>query len=336
MKKGGDKLTLSITEQKSSTAAHQNSGNNIFGFTNNNNSTAISNNNGSNTSTPTSSYANATFISEFETNTPPTSSHHPTSSIHTGNYHIHHQSPPNSLTIMNTNATTPMSTYLNHSNNNINHTSTASNCSSNHTSTATTPSSSANTTKTSLLNSSSIQPTLNSSSTLSTTSNLSANCNKNETIISAPVPQTKPTTPTLTSTTAEMLINEIFINNIINNNVKASTENHTNGRSEVDSTDTSSTTTHQMSQTPSVGTLLFSTLSEQERQQKQRDAIKQQQSCNNDYNESIHDKQVCFGLLFFFFNVNLILFLFSICYNFYFYYILFYMFHSSLNNVHFV
>lgn len=52
-------------------------------------------------------------------------------------------------------------------------------------------------------------------------------------------------------------------------------------------------------QTPSVGTLLFSTLSEQERQQKQRDAIKQQQqtsqlSCNNDINnESIHDKKVC-------------------------------------------
>ncbi|XP_065372461.1 band 4.1-like protein 5 isoform X2 [Calliphora vicina] len=315
---GGDKLTLSITEQKPTTADHQNSGN-IFGFTNNN-STANSNNNGSNTSSPTSPFANASFISEFETNTPPIPPHHHnSSSIHTSNYHhhLHHQSPPNSLTIMNTNATIPMSTYSNH-NNNISHASStfcsstsASSCSPKNASTATnnnnnnnnnilntTPSTSANTTKTTLINSSTIQSTLNSSSTLSNTSasSMSPSCNKNETTTSAtPMPQNKPTTPTLTSTTAEMLINEIFINNIINNNVKASAEKHTNGRSEVDSlgTSSSSATTHQMSQTPSVGTLLFSTLSEQERQQKQRDAIKlqQQQSFNNDINESIHDKK---------------------------------------------
>ncbi|XP_037822066.1 probable serine/threonine-protein kinase DDB_G0282963 isoform X1 [Lucilia sericata] len=281
---GGDKLTLSITEQKPTTAAHQNSGN-IFGFTNNNNNSTAN----SNTSTPTSPFANATFISEFETNTPSTPTHH-------SNYHLqhHHQSPPNSLTIMNTNTTIPMSTYSNHNNNNnISHASTsASSCSPKISSTTTnnntTPSTSANTTKTTLINSTTIQSNLNSSSTMSntSTSSLSPNCNKTDATTSTP----KPTTPTLTSTTAEMLINEIFINNIINNNVKASTEKHTNGSNEVDSSTTSSAATHQMSQTPSVGTLLFSTLSEQERQQKQRDAIKQQQSCN-DIIESIHDKK---------------------------------------------
>ncbi|KAM7359997.1 erythrocyte membrane protein band 4.1-like yurt isoform 2-T5 [Cochliomyia hominivorax] len=309
---GGDKLTLSITEQKPTTAAHQNSGN-IFGFTNINSITNC-NNNGSTTSSPTSPFANTTFISEFETDTPSTPTYHNTNTISSttssqqssNNYHHHHhhrhQSPPNSLTIMNsnTNTTIPMSNYTNLPSNNNNNINPASSCSSKIASTITNNNNNNNnnpstsSTKCSILNSSTIQSTLNSSH------------HKNEiTSTTSTVASNKPTTPTLTSTTAEMLINEIFINNIINNNhvktATSSTEKQTNGLNEVDSSATSPTS--QMSQTPSVGTLLFSTLSEQERQQKQRDAIKQQQqqqqqqhqqsqnSCNNDINESIHDKK---------------------------------------------
>ncbi|XP_073818927.1 erythrocyte membrane protein band 4.1-like yurt isoform X2 [Musca autumnalis] len=254
---GGDKLTLSITEQKPTTAV--NSGNNLFGFPGTTSTCSSSNGqNTSTTTTPTSPFANATFISEFNTST-----HQPSSTT---------TSPPNSLTIMNT--TIPSSSNHNN-NNNISNTTTNNNSS--------TGSSTSTITNNSLSNASVIGTSSSNAETASASTSS----------------QTKCTTPTLTSTTAEMLINEIFINNIINNNVKASTEmnnssvKQTNGLSEVDSSATSLSRTTTNNPTPSVGTLLFSTLSEQERQQKQRDAINKQNSMYaqkaNEKPESIPD-----------------------------------------------
>ncbi|XP_005180576.1 band 4.1-like protein 4B isoform X2 [Musca domestica] len=235
---GGDKLTLSITEQKPTTTA-LNSGNNLFGLSGTSTSSNSIGHNTSTTTTPTSPFANATFISEFNTN-----STHQTSSTTT--------SPPNSLTILNT---IPSSSSSNHNNNNTSNTTT---------------------------NNSSTGPS--ASTITNNTSSSATNTNAETTGSSSTSAQTKCTTPTLTSTTAEMLINEIFINNIINNNVKASTEmnnssgKQTNGHSEVDSSPASLSRSSTNNPTPSVGTLLFSTLSEQERQQKQRDAINKQNS----------------------------------------------------------
>ncbi|XP_034138124.1 band 4.1-like protein 5 isoform X2 [Drosophila guanche] len=67
---------------------------------------------------------------------------------------------------------------------------------------------------------------------------------------------------------AEILINEIFINNIINNNAAASS----NGSSSTDSGNNATETGAKpaANATPSAGTLLFSTLSEQERLEAQK------------------------------------------------------------------
>ncbi|XP_075154010.1 erythrocyte membrane protein band 4.1-like yurt isoform X2 [Haematobia irritans] len=245
---GGDKLTLSITEQKPTTAV--NSGNNLSSLTG---TSTNSNNNDYNASTTTT--LSSPFVSDFNMNT----STHPVST-----------SPPNSLTIMNTIPPLPSSSTINN-NNNICSTDTV-------TSTVTNSSLSYSSGSGSKPNV--VKTSVPSSSTASSSSNTNG--------------ENKPTTPTLTSTTAEMLINEIFINNIINNNAKGNTEmNNTdkkpNGTNEVDSARPLN------APTPSVGTLLFSTLSEQERQQKQRDAIHKQNSMyamqSNESADSIPDKK---------------------------------------------
>ncbi|KAH8417683.1 hypothetical protein KR222_004420 [Zaprionus bogoriensis] len=71
-------------------------------------------------------------------------------------------------------------------------------------------------------------------------------------------------TPLLSNATAaEILINEIFINNIINNNTAASNSGSSNSEAKTKSSAAPTPT-------PSAGTLLFSTLSEQERLEAQK------------------------------------------------------------------
>ncbi|KAH8388617.1 hypothetical protein KR093_011306 [Drosophila rubida] len=114
--------------------------------------------------------------------------------------------------------------------------------------------------------------------TISTPSSSSASVNvtassSNATTATTP---TEPTSMLSNASAAEILINEIFINNIINNNTTASSgaasgaASSSNNKSEAIAKSSTSTST------PSAGTLLFSTLSEQERLEAQK--AKQQQN----------------------------------------------------------
>ncbi|KAH8249992.1 hypothetical protein KR026_003303 [Drosophila bipectinata] len=86
--------------------------------------------------------------------------------------------------------------------------------------------------------------------------------------------------PTLSNASAaEILINEIFINNIINNNANSSSTTTTSGISN------DSAPKPAGSSTPSAGTLLFSTLSEQERLETQKTNEQlQKQNLNSNLN----------------------------------------------------
>ncbi|XP_068153030.1 band 4.1-like protein 5 isoform X2 [Drosophila tropicalis] len=77
-----------------------------------------------------------------------------------------------------------------------------------------------------------------------------------------------PTAMLSNASAAEILINEIFINNIINNNANATAHNMASGSG--NSQVASGVEAASATKTPSAGTLLFSTLSEQERLETQK------------------------------------------------------------------
>ncbi|KPU79293.1 uncharacterized protein Dana_GF17379, isoform B [Drosophila ananassae] len=97
--------------------------------------------------------------------------------------------------------------------------------------------------------------------------------------------------PTLSNASAaEILINEIFINNIINNNANANSSTSTTSGNTNDSAPKPAG-----SSTPSAGTLLFSTLSEQERLETQKtneQLRKQNQSLNQNPNQNQNHSEV--------------------------------------------
>ncbi|KAH8310233.1 hypothetical protein KR044_000144 [Drosophila immigrans] len=97
--------------------------------------------------------------------------------------------------------------------------------------------------------------TISTPSSSSASVNVTASSSSNATAAAAATTPTEPASMLSNASAAEILINEIFINNIINNN-----------KSEAVAKSSTSTTTS----TPSAGTLLFSTLSEQERLEAQQ------------------------------------------------------------------
>ncbi|XP_037945789.1 band 4.1-like protein 5 isoform X2 [Teleopsis dalmanni] len=211
---GGDKLTLSIIEQKPTTTVS----NSLFSGAKNNSSTA---------SSPTSPFANATFISDFNahTNNLAPISRFNNTSIHTS-LPVEISNP--TLTVNAPNLSTAKLNIPANDNSVTMH--------------------SANST-------SSTSPSYTSSST--------------------------PSSVTSTTSPAEMLINEIFINNIINNN-NSQRQNEEKRSEEADS----------IRSTPSAGTILFSTLNEQERQQKQLDQQKEQKIILNETNDKNREKKL--------------------------------------------
>ncbi|XP_017046488.1 band 4.1-like protein 5 isoform X2 [Drosophila ficusphila] len=107
--------------------------------------------------------------------------------------------------------------------------------------------------------------TLTSVTTISTPSSPTASVNTTA---------SEPVAPALSNASAaEILINEIFINNIINNNASGSITTETAAKPAGSST-------------PSAGTLLFSTLSEQERLESQKSSQQLNQNLNLNQNHS--------------------------------------------------
>ncbi|XP_030369461.1 band 4.1-like protein 5 isoform X2 [Scaptodrosophila lebanonensis] len=192
---GGDKLTLSITEQKPATTTSSSGSNNSNGSSSIYNPTSSS-------GSSNSPFSNATFVTGFTT---PLSSTPPP--------------PLNMLNNTNANSATAVTNVT----------------------TIITPCSTADSTTV----------TANSNATESAASSGGVAC---------------AATPLLSNASAaEILINEIFINNIINNNATANKV--IGGSNNISSAEaTKSSAPH----TPSAGTLLFSTLNEQERLEAQK------------------------------------------------------------------
>ncbi|XP_034486665.1 putative GPI-anchored protein pfl2 isoform X1 [Drosophila innubila] len=122
----------------------------------------------------------------------------------------------------------------------------------------------------------SINHTNNNSTSVTTISTPSINVNATTATATATSTGIDATPLLSNASAAEILINEIFINNIINNNTTTTSASGASGSSGAQTKSTTSTSTSTSTTTPSAGTLLFSTLSEQERLEAQKSQQQQQ------------------------------------------------------------